>query len=132
MCPLCESVDENIIYKNSLFRIILVDEIPGFIRIILNKHIKELTDLNENDYLKVMKAVYKVEKAMIKILNPDKINIASLGNYVPHLHIHIIPRYKADSWFPDTIWSPKIRDFKYSTTNKQVDSLINEIKESIS
>ena len=130
MCPLCNSSNENIIYKNELFRIILVDEIPGFVRIILNNHIKELSDLNENEYLEVTKAIYKVEKAVIKTLNPDKINIASLGNYVPHLHIHIIPRYKNDSWYPDSIWSNKVREFQYSTTKKEIENLIAEIKKS--
>jgi len=36
-CPLCSPQNENIIYKNALFRVILVDEIPGFTRIIYFK-----------------------------------------------------------------------------------------------
>jgi diadenosine tetraphosphate (Ap4A) HIT family hydrolase len=130
MCPLCSPSHDTVIYSNDLFRIILVDDIPGFVRIITKNHIKELGDLKEIDYLDVMRAVYKVEKAMIKVLHPDKVNIASLGNYVPHQHIHIIPRYRNDAWFPDTIWSPKVREYKYPTTPEQIDALIYEIIES--
>ena len=127
-CPLCASYNENIIKSNNLFRVILVDEIPGFIRIILNKHIAEFSDLNFDEYCEVMKEVYKIEKIIREVLNPDKINIASLGNYVPHLHIHIIPRYKNDAWFPDSIWSKKHRSYEYKTTQNQIDELVKRIK----
>ena len=127
-CPLCNPSGENIIKQNNLFRVILVDEIPGFIRIILNKHIAEFSDLSFNDYQKVYAEIYKIEKIMREILDPDKINIASLGNYVPHLHIHIIPRYKNDSWFPDSIWSEKHREYEYKTTKEEIDKMIKAIK----
>jgi diadenosine tetraphosphate (Ap4A) HIT family hydrolase len=127
-CPLCLGKNENVIYKNELFRVILVDDIPGFTRIILNKHVAEFSDLSLDEAIEITKAIYKIEKAMIKHLRPDKVNIASLGNYVPHLHIHIIPRYKNDAWFPDSIWSQKHREYEYKTTQKQIQNYINEIK----
>ena len=37
-------------------------------------------------------------------LQPDKINLASFGNMVPHLHWHVIPRFKDDMHFPNPIW----------------------------
>jgi len=127
-CPLCASQNENIIKSNNLFRVILVDEIPGFIRIILNRHIAEFSDLSFDEYNQVMKEVYRIEKIVRETINPDKINIASLGNYVPHLHIHIIPRYKNDAWFPDSIWSEKHRSYEYKTTQSQIDKLVKRIK----
>jgi diadenosine tetraphosphate (Ap4A) HIT family hydrolase len=127
-CPLCLAQNENVIYKNDLFRVILIDEIPGFTRIILNKHIAEFSDLSLDESLEISKAIYKIEKAMLKHIKPDKVNIASLGNYVPHLHIHIIPRYKDDAWFPDSIWSDKHREYEYKTTQNQIQNYIDEIK----
>jgi len=127
-CPLCNSTKENIIYKNKLFRVVLVDDIPAFTRIILNRHIAEFSDLNLEESLEISKTIYRIEKAMLKHIKPDKINIASLGNYVPHLHIHIIPRYKNDSWYPDSIWSEKKREYKYQTTKNQIQNYINELK----
>jgi len=128
MCPLCNPINEKVIKSNNLFRVILVDEIPGFIRVILNKHIAEFSDLDFDEYSEVMKEVYRIEKIMRESLNPDKINIASLGNYVPHLHIHIIPRYKDDAWFPDSIWSETHRSYRYKTTQSQIDKLAEKIK----
>ncbi|EDM23679.1 HIT family protein [Caminibacter mediatlanticus TB-2] len=116
-CPLCISRNENIIYKDSFLRVILVDEIPGYIRIITQRHIKELSDLNDEEAIKITLIIKKIEKVMIEVLNPDKINIASLGNIVPHLHFHLIPRYKNDPWWPEATFCEKKREFNYPTSN---------------
>ena len=112
-CPFCDAKNEDIIYKNNFFRIILVDEIPGYIRVITNKHIKEFSELSDEESTELMLAVKKIEKKMIEFLKPDKINIAALGNMVPHLHIHIIPRYINDPWWPGATFCDKKRDFNY-------------------
>ena len=125
-CSLCNPINEEIILKNSLFRIILVDEIPGYIRIITNRHIKEFSDLNNEEAIEITLAIKKIEKIMLNLLNPDKINIAALGNIVPHLHIHIIPRYKNDPWWPEAPFCEKKRNFNYPDFNK--DLFIEEIK----
>ena len=52
-----------------------------------------------------MRAVYAVEQAQQEILHSDKINLASLGNIVPHLHWHVIPRWRDDRHLPDHIWA---------------------------
>jgi diadenosine tetraphosphate (Ap4A) HIT family hydrolase len=96
-CPLCNVKDA--FFENDLFKVILVDE-SGYIRIITNKHIKEFSELSDEEAFRITKAIKEIEKVMIKLLNPDKVNIASLGNMVPHLHIHIIPRYKDDPAWP--------------------------------
>jgi len=46
-----------------------------------------------------------VETAVREIARPDKINLASLGNMVPHVHWHVIPRWADDVNFPDAIWA---------------------------
>jgi diadenosine tetraphosphate (Ap4A) HIT family hydrolase len=40
-------------------------------------------------------------------MRPDQGNIAALGTLVPHIHRHVIPRYKDDDFFPDSAWSQK-------------------------
>ena len=119
VCPLCNPKNEEIIYKNDLFRVILVNEIPGYIRVIANKHIKEFSELNDKEAIDIMLAVKKIEKKMLEFLRPDKINIASLGNMVPHFHIHIIPRYENDPWWPGATFCDKKRDFEYPEFNKE-------------
>lgn len=56
-----------------------------------------------------MKAVYAVERAIRRILVPAKVNLASLGNQVPHVHWHVIPRFSNDAHFPLPIWAPRQR-----------------------
>jgi diadenosine tetraphosphate (Ap4A) HIT family hydrolase len=52
-----------------------------------------------------MDAVWKVEQVIRDIMQPEKINLASFGNMVPHLHWHIIPRYIDDAHFPNPVWA---------------------------
>jgi diadenosine tetraphosphate (Ap4A) HIT family hydrolase len=64
-----------------------------------------MTDLPEPDRMRLFEVVMAVEEAIRHILSPDKVNLASLGNVVPHLHWHVIPRYLDDPHFPAPIWA---------------------------
>jgi diadenosine tetraphosphate (Ap4A) HIT family hydrolase len=130
-CPLCHPVNENVIFQNDFFRIILVDEIPGYLRIITQKHVKEFSELTDEEAVELTLLTKKIEQIMIKTLRPDKINIASLGNMVPHLHIHVIPRFKNDPWWPNAVFCEKIRNSDYPINEKDIENLILKIKESL-
>jgi len=105
-CVFCHHDGGILLSRNDLFRVVLVDDesYPGFIRLILNSHVKEATDISLADNLRIMEALYTIEQTMRSILNPDKINLASFGNMTPHLHWHIIPRFANDCHFPNPIW----------------------------
>ena len=51
-----------------------------------------------------------VEKTMLDFYAPDKINIAMFGNYVPHLHIHVMARFQNDTHFPESMWGTQQRE----------------------
>lgn len=106
-CPLCEETAEVVIWSDAFCRVIWVDDAnyPGFCRVILNAHIKEMTDLPPAERLRLMGVVFAVENAVREVVQPDKINLASLGNVVPHMHWHVIPRWRDDVNFPDAIWA---------------------------
>jgi len=105
-CSLCSDSGGELIYKNEEYRVIWVNDpdYPGFIRIILNQHFQEMTDLPLAKAVQLFKVIFKVELVIREVYHPDKINLASLGNLVPHLHWHIIPRYFKDKHFPNPIW----------------------------
>lgn len=111
-CPLCIPESEDLIWSNERLRVILVNEAeyPGFCRIIWSEHIAEMTDLHIEDRSLMMRTVMKVEQAIIDVMHPDKVNLASLGNMVPHLHWHVIPRYRKDIAFPGSFWSAPQRE----------------------
>lgn len=110
-CELCITPGGNLVWQNDLCRVVLVAEAdyPGFCRVILNRHVKEMADLTEQERQALMHVVFAVEQALISLMQPDKINLASLGNVVPHLHWHVIPRFRDDAHFPQPIWSASTR-----------------------
>lgn len=111
-CPLCTADGGELIWKNDELRVILAAEpqYPGFCRVIWNAHVSEMTGLAIADRSKLMQTVMKVEQAIIDVMQPDKVNLAALGNMVPHLHWHVIPRYQQDIAFPGSVWSEPLRD----------------------
>lgn len=78
---------------------------PGFCRIVWKAHVREMTDLSSVDRGHLLEVVTATEAAVRAVVQPDKINLASLGNVVPHLHWHVIPRWTDDSHFPAPIWA---------------------------
>lgn len=110
-CDLCDNIGGELLWQSTLCRIVLVDDAdyPGFCRIILNRHVKEMTDLEAGERSLLMRVILAVESAVREVVNPDKINLASLGNMTPHVHWHVIPRFADDSHFPNPIWGEKIR-----------------------
>ena len=106
-CPLCQARNENVLWHEATLRVVQVGDpdYPGFCRVILNRHAKEMTDLPPAERLHLMQAVFAVEAALRELLHPDKVNLASLGNQVPHLHWHVIPRFADDKHFPDPVWA---------------------------
>jgi diadenosine tetraphosphate (Ap4A) HIT family hydrolase len=110
-CPLCLGVGGALVWQGSGHRVILVDEPdhPGFCRVVWDAHVAEMTELAAVDAQRLMATVFTVERVLRDQLQPDKINLASLGNVVPHLHWHVIPRWIDDSRFPDPVWAPPRR-----------------------
>jgi diadenosine tetraphosphate (Ap4A) HIT family hydrolase len=51
-----------------------------------------------------------VEQALREQLQPTKVNVASLGNMVPHVHWHVIARFDWDSHFPSPVWAAAQRE----------------------
>ena len=111
-CPLCRPDKETVLWSDTRCRVILVDDpdYTGFCRVIWQQHVKEMTDLSEADRVRFMSVVFAVEQVLRESMHPDKINLASLGNQVPHLHWHVIPRFADDAHFPDPVWATRKRD----------------------
>ena len=68
------------------------------------RHVTALTDLNERERMALMSDLCRAQDGMRRVLEPDHFNVESLGNQVPHLHWHIIPRYKSDPRWGLPIW----------------------------
>jgi diadenosine tetraphosphate (Ap4A) HIT family hydrolase len=106
-CPLCTADAGETLWRDDFCRVIWVEDAdyPGFCRVILNDHVREMSDLPPPARRRLMDVVFAVEAAVRETVRPDKVNLASLGNVVPHLHWHVIPRFADDRHFPDAVWA---------------------------
>jgi len=134
-CPLCRqdhtepSGEGDLLWQDSRCRVVRVtgtegEQFPGFCRVIWHEHVKEMSDLTATDAAHLMQVVLAVERTLRLLLTPDKINLASLGNMVPHVHWHVIPRWQNDSHFPAPIWATASR------TNLPRDTPLNAVLQS--
>lgn len=106
-CPLCETDGGLLVFRSGPLRVIQASEagFPAFYRVVWNRHVAEFSDLSPAERGTCMNAVVTVERVLRAQLQPRKINLAALGNMVPHLHWHVIARFEWDSHFPAPVWS---------------------------
>ncbi|MDO8755825.1 MAG: HIT family protein [Polaromonas sp.] len=111
ICSLCTGLGGALVFQGKKFRVIRAEEVgfPAFYRVVWTPHVAEFSDLELADRNLCMAAVSVVEQALRRHLQPTKINLAALGNMVPHLHWHVIARFDWDSHFPAPVWAPAQR-----------------------
>lgn len=108
--------NKNVIFQNKFLRVESESfEIP-WVKIFTIEPFKEFSECSSEIRVKMLDMIYIIEKEMIAYFNPDKINIASFGNYLPRVHFHIQARFENDSYFPESTWGLKMR-----TTDLQID-----------
>jgi diadenosine tetraphosphate (Ap4A) HIT family hydrolase len=100
----------SVIYKNDLIKIEIENSEIPWLKIFTIENIKEFSQCNNETKQEIFKYLDIIEKEMLDYFKPKKINIASFGNYVPHVHFHIMARFEEDSYFPEPMWGKKQRD----------------------
>ena len=110
-CPLCRESGGTLVWHDAQWRVIRVDDVdfPAFYRVIAQAHVGEFSQLEAAQRVRCMALVATLEQVLIERLAPTKINLAALGNMVPHLHWHVIARFAWDSHFPQAVWGPRQR-----------------------
>ena len=112
-CPLCDGPGGVLVARTDRLRVIRAEEdprFPAFYRVVWNGHVPEFSQLSPADRQHCMDAVVLVEEALRRHLQAHKINLAALGNAVPHLHWHVIARFPWDSHFPAPVWAAAQRE----------------------
>ena len=103
---------KNRIYENkSIYIEIEESEIP-WLKVFTQKPYKEFSQTPLKVKLQLLSKIDIIEKEMLSYYNPKKINIASFGNYLPHVHFHVMARFEEDSYFPEPMWGVKQREGK--------------------
>ena len=111
-CELCREAGGVLVFQAAQWRVIRAADaaFPAFYRVVWRAHVAEWSDLSAADQAALMGIVGAVERVLRDALAPTKINLASLGNVVPHLHWHVIARFDWDSHFPAPVWAASARE----------------------
>jgi diadenosine tetraphosphate (Ap4A) HIT family hydrolase len=111
-CELCQQEGGKLVVPGPRWRVVRVlDELfPAFYRVIWTAHVAEFSDLGPEHRSECLEVVVRVEQEIRRALKPTKINLASLGNMVPHLHWHVVARFDWDTHFPHPVWASRQRE----------------------
>ncbi len=106
-CSLCSLSEDAVWWGDGFCAVVSAQDAryPGYLRVIWRAHVAEMSDLSDEEAGHLWRVLMGVERALRQVMRPDKINLASFGNYVPHLHWHVIPRYRDDPHFPEAYWA---------------------------
>lgn len=117
------------IFEDDFAKVVLQAHENPWVIVFVKSEVKEFSYLGYENRDRLMQMVYAVEKSMIEYYTPDKINIASFGNYVPKLHMHIQARFKEDNYFPEPLWGVKHKEsFEVS---KDFEGFAKRVKEGL-
>jgi len=109
-CPMCrrwhDDADLRIVeLKHSLVVLNRDQFFPGYTLLFTRQHVTELFHLDCGERGELMEEVSQVAAALNDVFSPDKINYELLGNMVPHMHWHLVPRFRSDPLWPRPIWA---------------------------
>jgi len=98
------------LYENEHIKIEIENSEIPWLKIFTQYPYKEMSEVPSQIRHEIYDLLHIVEKEMIHYYTPTKINIASFGNYVPHVHWHIMARFAEDSYYPEPMWGKKQRE----------------------
>lgn len=97
---------------------------PWFILLPNRENISEIHQLSVTDQQQLMTESMFFSQCLEQVFQPDKLNIAALGNVVPQLHIHHIARFTTDACWPAPVWGAAIAT---AYEKEQVENIRNQL-----
>ncbi len=100
-CPICRSVsDGSVVAELEVSRLVMGDDAPlrGYAWLAFRRHVVELHELSDSEGAAFMRDIRRVSRAIAAATGAVKLNYEIHGNTVPHLHMHIFPRYSGDAF----------------------------------
>ncbi len=102
----------SVIYENEAIKIESEESEIPWLKIFTQHPYREMSEVPADIKFDIYYLLDVIEKEMLAYYRPKKINIASFGNYLPHVHWHIMARFEEDSYFPEPMWGKKQREAK--------------------
>ena len=119
----------SIIYENQTVKVEIEESEIPWLKIFTQKPYKEMSEVPSAVKFEIYDLLNLIEKEMLDYYRPKKINIASFGNYMPHVHWHIMARFEEDSYFPEPMWGTKQREM--TLTLPSFETFCDRVKERI-
>ncbi len=143
-CKFCNLNKESILFETETSYVLEGSSSHhGHIIVAYKKHKTSILGLKTEDFMKFARDLHKVAVIVKKSFNADKLNLALFGNWEPHLHWHIYPRYVGDLDFGQPpllqwkimkrrVFPPKIKLKKKPLTLKEKKEFIKELEKEFS
>jgi diadenosine tetraphosphate (Ap4A) HIT family hydrolase len=133
-CPMCrrwsDDADLRIIELEHSFVTLNRDQyFPGYTLLFTRQHVTELFYLDRSVRCGLMEEVSRVAEALFAAFRPDKINYELLGNMVPHIHWHLVPRHASEPLWPRPIWSETHQELLLSP--EEYEERIEQIRQAL-
>jgi diadenosine tetraphosphate (Ap4A) HIT family hydrolase len=97
----------------------------GRCNVVFDGHRKELFDLSGEELSAFMRDVSKAARAVTRAFNPDKLNYGAFGDTMPHLHMHVVPKYKdKENWGSTFVMNPA----QVYLSDEEYSAMIDKIK----
>ncbi len=109
-CPMCrkwvDDADLQVVELEHCYVLLNRDQFfPGYSFVFTKEHVTELFHLDLTTRQAVVEEVSRVAEVLNKTFEPTKMNYELLGNMVPHMHWHLVPRFDSDPLWPKPIWA---------------------------
>jgi diadenosine tetraphosphate (Ap4A) HIT family hydrolase len=109
-CPMCSRWDDDadlriVELEHSCVVLNRDQYFPGYTLLFTRQHATELFHLDREVRVGLMEEVSRIAEALSGVFRPDKINYELLGNMVPHIHWHLVPRFSSEALWPRPIWA---------------------------
>ncbi len=98
-CPICRSVADDVaVAELEVSRLMMGEDAPmiGYGWLSFRRHVVELHDLTDEEGAAFMRDIRRASRAIGAATEAIKLNYEIHGNTVPHLHLHLFPRYRGD------------------------------------
>ncbi len=120
MFKLHERLEKDLILveemKLSKLMLLPDSENPWFVIVPRVDEVREIHELSQSNQMILLEEINHISRYMMDSFKPNKLNIGSLGNMVPQLHILIICRYECDRAWPGAIWGTKPLKSSYDSS----------------
>src|SRR5262245_21969382 len=77
-----------------------------------SRHACRADELTRDEWRAYSDDLFSAQQAILQVTRPDHLNVELLGNVVPHLHWHIVPRYFSDPRWGMPIWTTPLSEMR--------------------